>query len=158
MATSDDARSVVERWYTALAAGDVDGVVAGFHSDVVASVIGSTPVSGRFEGRDAFLAGTLGVVFESLDPEQIRFAKSWSIFAVDGPRVVGLMTGDAVAKNGRPYDSIYCQLFTIGDGQIVEYLEFVDTVVVEAALFDNPLTRPSEPQRAPMSITHLVER
>ena len=158
MSNSDDVRSVVARWYTALAAGDVDGVVTGFHPDVVASVIGSTPVSGRFKGRDAFLAGTLGVVFDSLDPGQTRFAKTWSVFAVDGQRVVGLMTGDAVAKNGRPYNSIYCQLFTIGDGQIVEYLEFVDTVVVEAALFDNPLVRPSEMRREPMTITDLVSR
>jgi len=158
VSNSNDARSVVERWYTALAAGDVDGVVAGFHPDVVASVVGSTPVSGRFIGRDAFLAGTLGVVFEALDPQRARFAKDWSIFAVDGQRVVGLMSGDAVARNGHPYNSIYCQLFTIGCGQIVEYLEFVDTVVVEAALFDNPLVRPSELQREPMSITDLVSR
>src|SRR5215470_17319534 len=53
VSNSDDARSVVESWYTALAAGDVDRVVAGFHPDVVASVVGSTPVSGRFFGRDA---------------------------------------------------------------------------------------------------------
>ena len=155
MSNSDDARSVVARWYTALAAGDVDAVVAGFHPDVVASVIGSTPVSGRFKGRDAFLAGTLGVVFDSLDPGQTRFAKTWSVFAVDGQRVVGLMTGDAVAKNGHPYNSIYCQLFTINDAQIIEYVEFVDTVVVENALFDNPLTRPPERRRSPMSITSL---
>jgi ketosteroid isomerase-like protein len=155
VADSDNPRSVVERWYTALAAGDVDAVVAGFHPDVVGSVVGSTPVSGRFQGRDEFLAGTLSVVFEALDPKSVRFAQNWLIFAVDGQRVVGLMTGDAVAKNGHPYNSIYCQLFTINDAQIIEYVEFVDTVVVENALFDNPLTRPPERRRSPMSITSL---
>ena len=46
----------------------------------------------------------------------------------------------------------------LADGQIVDYLEFVDTVVVEAALFDNPLARPSEMRREPMTITDLVSR
>jgi ketosteroid isomerase-like protein len=158
MPVSTDARSVVERWYTALAEGDVDGVIAGFHRDLVASVIGSTPVSGKFEGRDAFLAGTLGVVYAALDPQQSQFAQNWTIFAVDGQRVVGLMTGDAMGSNGRPYDSVYCQLFTIGDGQIIEYFEFLDTVVIESALFDNPLARPSELQREKLSISRLESR
>jgi ketosteroid isomerase-like protein len=94
----------------------------------------------------------MGVVFAALDPQRAQFAQRWSIFAVDGQRVVGLMSGDAVAKNGRPYNSVYCQLFTVGDGQITEYVEFVDTVLVEAALFGNPLTRPSQLQREPLRI------
>ena len=158
MDISGDARAVVENWYTALAAGDIDGVIAVFHPDVVARVVGSTPVSGIFRGRDEFLAGTLHVVHQALDPEQTRFGENWAIFAVDGCRVVGLMTGDAVTKNGRPYNSVYCQLFSVADGQITEYLEFVDTVVVEDALFDNPLVRPSKLQREPLSFTHLVSQ
>jgi uncharacterized protein len=153
MKIARDPRSVVERWYTALAAGDFDGVIAAFHPDVIASVIGSTPVSGKFTGRDQFIMGTLGVLLDALDPQQTRFAGSWSIFSVDGQRVVGMMTGDAVAKNGRPYNSVYCQLFTIGDGQIIEYLEFADTVVIEAAIFDNPLVRPSKLHRKPLGLS-----
>ena len=152
------AKEVVERWYTALAAGDMDSVVAAFHPDVDASVVGTTPLSGRFSGRDDFIAGAVGVLFDALDPEQARFAQTWSIFSVDGPRVVGLMTGDAVAKNGQPYNSIYCQLFTIGGGQIVEYLEFVDTVRVEAAICDNLLSRPAELRRNPMTIADISSR
>jgi uncharacterized protein len=145
-------RGVVERWYTALASGDVDTVVATFHADLKASVVGRTPVSGQFESREAFIAGTLGVVFASLEPEQTRFAQTWSIFAADGDRVVGMMSGDAMAKNGQPYDGVYCQLFTVREGQIVEYIEFVDTVLVEAAIFDNPLSTPSELQREPLTV------
>jgi len=152
------AKEVVERWYIALAAGDMDSVIAAFHPEVTASVVGTTPLSGRFSGRDDFVAATIGVLFDALDPEHVRFAQNWSIFSVDGPRVVGLMSGDAVAKNGEPYNSVYCQLFTIGGGQIVEYLEFVDTVRVEAAICDNLLSRPAELRRNPMTIADIASR
>ena len=158
MKTLNDSRSVVEQWYTALAAGDFDGVIGAFHPDVVASVIGSTPVSGRFTGRDQFITGTLGVLFDALDPQQTRFATNWSIFSVDGQRVVGMMTADAVGKNGQPYNGAYCQLFTISGDQIIEYLEFTDTVVIENAIFGNPLTRPSTLQREPLTVAQSVDR
>jgi ketosteroid isomerase-like protein len=151
-AVSDAARLVVEWWYGALAAGDIDGVVAAFQKDVRASVVGTTLVSGRYEGRDAFLYGTMGVDVEELDPERTQFAKRWSIFAVDGPHVVGMMSGDAIAKSGHPYNGTYCQVFTIRGDQIVEYVEFVDTVLIEAALFDNHLAQPRSLEREPLSI------
>jgi uncharacterized protein len=158
MKALNDARSVVEQWYAALAAGDFDAVVGAFHPDIDASVIGSTPVSGRFTGRDQFITGTLGVLFDALDPQQIRFATDWSIFSVDGQRVVGMMTADAVSKNGQPYNGAYCQLFTISGSQIVEYLEFADTVVIENAIFNNPLTRPSTLQREPLTVAQSADR
>jgi uncharacterized protein len=140
--TDPSPRTIVEQWYKALAAGDVNTVISTFHSELKASVIGTTPVSGRYEGRDAFIAGTLGVVFAALDPERARFAQTWKVFAAEGDRVAGLMAGNATTKSGVPYNSVYCQLFTIADGQIAEYLEFVDTALVESAIFDNPLSNP----------------
>jgi ketosteroid isomerase-like protein len=147
------AREVVEAWYAALQAGNVENVVAGLHPELQASVVGSTPVSGRFDGRDAFIAGTLQAVFAKLDPGRSRFAQTWRIFAADGNRVVGMMSGDAMARNGRPYDGVYCQLFTIRDNLIAEYVEFVDTVLVEAALFDNPLQREEAMSRPQLALS-----
>jgi ketosteroid isomerase-like protein len=153
MNTFGDPRSVLERWYEALAAGELVGVIAAFHPAVVAGIIGSTSFSERFTGRDHFTMETLRALMDALDHQQTRLAGSWSIISADGQRVVGTMTGDMAAENGRPDDSAYRQQFAIGDGQIIEYLEFADTVLIEAAIFDNPLERPSELQREPLSLT-----
>jgi uncharacterized protein len=141
-AQTQESRSVVDAWYTALAAGDMEGVLGGLAEDVVVNVLGSSPVSGRHVGRDAFVAAAVGPIFAALEPETIRFAQRWEIFAADGERVVALMHGDARCKNGRRYDNSYCHLFTIRDGKIVELYEFLDTALVETAIFGKDLADP----------------
>jgi uncharacterized protein len=64
-------------------------------------------------------------------------------------RVVGIMHGGGVAKNGIDYDQTYCQIFTIREGKISELHEFFDTVLAEAALFDNKLERPEREPELP---------
>jgi uncharacterized protein len=137
--TTQASRSVVENWYTALAAGDMDGVVGALAEDLVAHVGGRTPVSGRHEGRDAFVAGAIGPVFAALDPGTVRFAKKWEIVAAEGERVVTMMEGEARTHDGKLYDNTYCHLFTVRDGKIVELHEFLDTALLQDVIFGQPV-------------------
>lgn len=142
MSTTEESRKVVEAFYTSLAALDVPAVTTAFAEDVVVEVVGNTPVSGRHVGRDALVANAIGPIFAALDMEHVQFAASWEIFAAEGDRVAARMTAEAAAKSGKRYDQTYCQLFRIADGEIAELYEYLDTVVVEDAIFDNALTRP----------------
>jgi uncharacterized protein len=136
MSSTDESRRVIEGFYTAVAAGDMEAVVATFADDVEVEVMGRSPISGRHVGRDAFLANAMGPVVEALDPDTVELAATWEIFAADGDRVVARMTGRAANKAGKRYDNSYCQLFRIRDGQIAEMYEYLDTALLDDAIFD----------------------
>jgi ketosteroid isomerase-like protein len=148
---TERSKKVVNDWYTALQQGDMEGVIGALDENVVVNILGSSAVSGRHEGRNAFVGNAIGPIFAALDPKSIEFAKRWRIFAAEGEHVAVLMAGFAAAKNGSRYDNHYCHLHTVRDGKIVELWEFLDTVLVEEAIFDNPLQSARATPAAPFS-------
>ena len=141
--------AIATRFYEALAEGDFEAL-ADLHSDDVAfNLVGSTHVSGRWEGKDVCFGPIVsdGVVGK-LVPETIQFSRKWHIMCADENRVVGIMQGGGMAKNGNDYLQTYCQIMTIKDGKIAELHEFFDTALVELALNDNPTQKgPSKVER-----------
>lgn len=146
-------RRLVERWYQALADGDFETIFDMHHEDVVYNMVGNTPVSGRIYGKDACCNGMITQkLLEKLVPEQMRFARRWTIVAAEGDRVVGLMQGGGPTRDGHDYQQTYCEIFTIRDGKIAELHAFFDTVLVEHCLFGNRLERPEAPVADPFRI------
>ncbi len=141
--------AVATAFYEALAAGDFDALAALHSDDIVFNLVGSTPVSGRWEGKAVCFGPIVADgVIGKLVPETIRFSREWRIMCADEDRVVGLMRGGGTATNGHEYLQTYCQIMTIRDGLIVELHEFFDTALVELALNDNPTVKgPSAPER-----------
>jgi hypothetical protein len=136
-------------YYEALAAGDFEAL-AGLHSeDVVFNLVGTTPVSGRWEGKaECFGPLVADGVIGKLVPETIRFSREWRIMCADEERVVGIMRGGGMGTNGHEYLQTYCQIMTIREGKVAELHEFFDTALVELALNDNPTAKsPSIPDR-----------
>lgn len=150
MGTLRDANiALATRYYEALAAGDFD-TLADLHSDDVAfNLLGTTPVSGRWEGKaECFGPLVADGVVGKLVPETVQFSRKWQIMCADDGRVVGMMIGGGMGTNGHEYLQTYCQIMTIADGKIVELHEFFDTALVELALNDNPTAKgPSEVTR-----------
>ncbi|MEL7199942.1 MAG: nuclear transport factor 2 family protein [Pseudomonadota bacterium] len=142
--------AVAKRFYEVLAAGDFEALAALHSDDVVFNLVGSTPVSGRWEGKaECFGPVVADGVVGKLVPETIQFSRKWRIMSADDNCVVGIMQGGGMGKNGHDYQQTYCQIMTIRDGLIVELHEFFDTALVELALNDNPTGKgPSEVQRA----------
>jgi len=138
--------AIGEAFYRALEVGDF-AALADLHSDdVVFNLLGSTPVSGRWEGKDVCFGPVVadGVVGK-LRPETIQFSREWRIMCADETRVVGIMKGGGIGTNGHDYLQTYCQIMTIKGGMIVELHEFFDTALVELVLNDNPTAKgPSE--------------
>ncbi|MEM1051678.1 MAG: nuclear transport factor 2 family protein [Pseudomonadota bacterium] len=134
--------AVAEQFYQALAEGDFEAL-ADLHSDDVAfNLLGTTPVSGRWEGKtECFGPVVADGVIGKLVPETIQFSRKWRIMCADDERVVGLMYGGGMATNGHEYLQTYCQIMTIENGKIVELHELFDTALVELALNDNPTVK-----------------
>ena len=99
--------------------------------DVQYSVIGSTPVSGHYDGRQAFFEKALfpmsALLVEGARPVE------YDIVA-EGARVVLMWRGVATMKNGDPYNNSYCWVITLHEGEIKAIKAYLDTELV-AALF-----------------------
>ncbi len=141
--------AVATAFYEALAAGDFDALAALHSDDIVFNLVGTTPVSGRWEGKAVCFGPIVADgVIGKLVPETIRYSRQWRNMSADENCVVGLMRGGGTATNGHDYTQTYCQIMTIRDGLIVELHEFFDTALVELALNDNPTAKgPVEPLR-----------
>ncbi len=134
--------AIAEAYYRALECGDFDALAALHAEDVVFNLLGSTPVSGRWEGKaECFGPLVADMVVGKLKPETIQFSRKWKIMCADEDRVVGLMYGGGMGENGHEYLQTYCQIMTIQDGKIAELHEFFDTALVELVLNDNPTAK-----------------
>ena len=139
--------ALIERYYQCLHHGDMEQLAALHSDDVAFNMIGSTPVSGRWEGKaECFGPVVADGVLGKLQPDQFHFAQKWRIMCADDHRVVGIMQGGGPGLNGEQYDQTYCQVFTITNGAISELYEFYDTALVELVLNDNPTCKPPTPQ------------
>jgi ketosteroid isomerase-like protein len=147
-----DNRRLIETYYTAAQAGDVETLRELHAEDVVINRVGRTPLSGRTEGRERNFGENMRWVREALEPEQTQLACEWRIFAVDETCVAGSMLSRALGKNGRRYDQTHIQLFTIRDGKIAEVHEAFDTALVESVIFDNQLEREEQDPECPFSL------
>ena len=141
--------ALATRYYKALEAGDFDALAALHSDDVVFNLVGSTPVSGRWVGKEECFGPLVADnVVGKLVPETVQFSRQWRIMCAGENRVVGIMRGGGMAANGHEYLQTYCQVMTIRDGKVAELHEFFDTALAELALNDNPTAKgPSAPAR-----------
>jgi ketosteroid isomerase-like protein len=146
---SQENRQLIERWYHALEEGDFETLADLHADDVVYNLIGTTPVSGRWIGKEECVDGIINEkLLTFLVPEEVQFGKKWRIMCADENCVVGIMQGGGPTKSGDLYDQTYCEIFTIRDGKIAELHAFLDTVLVERCLNDNRLQKPeTQPMR-----------
>ena len=71
---------------------------------MVFNLAGRDSSSGRFVGKTHCLSFVAKRVSHALIKGEYRFATKWRLMAVDEHRVVGIMQGGGVAKNGINYD------------------------------------------------------
>jgi len=102
------------------------GLVA---DDVRWTVIGSTPVSGTYTSKAAFLEGAVGPLTGRLDGP---LRATVTAVLADGDHVVLQWEGTAASRAGRPYDQTYCWVMRFGAGTIREVTAYLDTDLVSA--------------------------
>ena len=126
-----DNRLIISAIMDALAEGDGRPFVQAMADDFTWIMEGTTPWSGRYEGKDV-------VRSKVLDPLFGQFATTYrnkaSKIIVEGDDVVVLCNGDVETKAGKRYNNSYCYVIRMRDGQMVELREYFDTALVERAL------------------------
>jgi len=124
-------KQVVADFYKFLGDGDAEAALALLSDDIVWVCEGTTPVSGRYEGIKSLVEDFFGPV-----NEQREEGLSFNVLDLicEGDSVVALVEGFMTGKFG-PYNNLYCQIYRVRDGKIYESLEYLDTAMVETALF-----------------------
>lgn len=147
----DENIRLLNKYFAAMSAGDWATVEGMYHDDIVVHMAGSFPASGRLEGKAAVTDDLIArQVVAKLDTSKMHFARRWKVMCADDERVVAIMEGGGPTLKGGNYDQTYCEIFKFQDGKIIEMHVFLDTVMVEAALFDNELAIRRQPPEKPM--------
>lgn len=142
----------INRYFQAMHAGDWATVKAMYHDDIVIHMAGTTPASGRLEGKNAVTNDLVAAkVHAALVPETMHFARRWKVMCADDERVVAIMEGGGPTLSGDVYDQTYCEIFRFKGGRIIEMHAFFDTALAERALFGNPLREGRAPLAKPLA-------
>jgi ketosteroid isomerase-like protein len=126
--------SVANVFFAKLCAGDFLGAFALLSDDVRYVVIGTTPASGTYTGRDEII-NRLGPALALLK----NLKSTLKEVIVDGDRVVGIVRGEAEGPYGHYIQDPCVFVLRVAGAEIVEILELIDTVMLETAVFGKKL-------------------
>lgn len=127
--TSPSAREVVDTAVLAWIGGNDSAFWRLLADDVRYEVIGTTAVSGVYEGRRAFIASALApmAALLSVAARPVEYD-----IVAEGQRVVLMWRGVGTMMNGEPYNNSYCWVLTITDSKISRIKAYLDTALVDA--------------------------
>lgn len=103
--------------------------------DVVVTVNGTTPISGRFPGLDI----VRGILVDTVAERMQRINVSVEEFVGRGERVASLLKITGETKAGKTYNEkgeVCGCVFGVADGKINEIFLFPDTTLIEMVLFN----------------------
>ena len=127
-----DNRAIVRRGYEAFGRGDIHALLELFDEQVewVTPGPAELPVAGRRVGRrqvgEFFQAVTSMLEIQRFEPQA---------FIAEGDRVVVLGSETAVFKaTGKTLDTDWAHVFTLRNGVVVAFQEYMDTAAVTAEL------------------------
>ena len=126
-------KEVVKAFFAAFNRGDVDAALDLLANDMTWTLTGTTPLSGTYRGKDSVHDDFFGKVMQQVDHDAPLEINVIELIA-EGDKVVARTEGRVTGKYG-PYNNTYCHVFTVTDGLIRANMEFLDTVLVEQALF-----------------------
>jgi len=116
---------IIEGLYDAFARGDVAAVLGAFADDIEWHEAEGSPYGGRYVGGEAILGNVLGPVMTDIP----NFAATPERFIADRETVavIARYTGTGSAT-GRRLDLPVAHVWTVADGKVVRFEQFVDTV------------------------------
>ena len=125
-------KQLVQSFYEAGNRGDFDACFEMVADNIRWTNIGTTGLSGTYEGKEDLMTRLIGPLFG-----QLKAGISSEIVRLIGEDdyVVALTRGTAETTAGVPYNNSYCQVIRIDGGKFVEVTEYFDTQLA-AGVFD----------------------
>jgi uncharacterized protein len=125
-------KDLLRHVYSEASKGNPQPLLDSLDDDVRWTIIGSTPLSGIYEGKREVIENLLGRLRSRLaSPVAFSFER----FIEEGEYVVMQASGQAIVISGARYDNTYCIVARIVNGKIREMTDYVDTELITQALF-----------------------
>jgi ketosteroid isomerase-like protein len=125
-------KELLERVYQEISNGNVQPLLDSLADDITWTIIGSTPLSGVYRGRDEVTTKLLAGLRARL-ATPVRFTIERLISEDD--YVVMQANGHATTIDGLAYDNTYCIIARITNGKLHELTDYVDTELITNSLF-----------------------
>lgn len=101
-------------------------------------IVGTTPMSGQYDSKQAFINATLEVLNGKVLGGPLAF-QTLNIVAGGEMATVEMEAIDATCRNGMPYPMRYCWVVKFGEkGLITEVRAYLDTQLLAEAIAANP--------------------
>jgi len=120
---------VVRDVYAAMAAKDVEGVLARCHPDVVITQDPALPWGGHFVGADGvaeFAIKLVGAIDSAVTPI--------AMFEAENDVVQYGHTAGTARESGKTFDVAECHVWTVVDGRVTRAMFYIDTAAMLDAL------------------------
>jgi len=145
--------AVMEMWLDAVYRNDRSAYIALHDPKLVANIVGRTPYSGRWHGRDEYLNLQFDFHADLFEPESRQIARFYRMACADENGFCVLFKGKARTREGSSYEQSYCLVAQLLGDRITESFIWLDTAHAEEVIFDNPFVHPRKPSPAqPFSI------
>ncbi len=112
-------------------AKSLDDMLATMSEDVRWSIMGTTKYSLTLNGKKEIVDKLLHPIFSELESMGSNHVDS--VIAEGDYVVVQQHASGRKTKTGNPYNNIYCMVYKVIDGKIIEITEYLDTELVTAA-------------------------
>jgi uncharacterized protein len=130
MAAAENKR-ILQAAFAALATGDGKPFGDCMAENFTWTIIGTTPWSRTYAGKDVVRAELLRPLFAQFAD---RYTNRALRFIAEDDYVVVECRGQVTTKSGQPYNNSYCYVCRFVNSQMVELTEYLDTALVEKAL------------------------
>ena len=124
---TEENKKVVRQFYEAGNRGDMETCFGLVADDIRWTNMGTTSLSGAYEGKPELMEKLLGPLFGQL--KQGIHMEIRQLVA-EGDHVVAVTSGTSETLDGRPYNNSYCWVIRIRDGKLVEVTEYSDTELI----------------------------
>ena len=131
--SSQESKKLIQKIFDELAAGNHGALLKRVAKDSKWTVTGSSPVSGSYDGKEAFYEQVLRKVRSKLTD---RVHPTVTSIIAEGDTVVVQWVGRSMSKSGKPYNNDYCWILRVKDGLIQEGTIYADMRLVTEVLKD----------------------
>jgi uncharacterized protein (TIGR02246 family) len=129
MTTIEANKALVQKFFSALNAGDAQTIADSYAPDGTVQTMGNTLISGMFTREQ--IANSAGAIFEVF-PKGIRFTVLDMV--AEGDKVAVEATSEGEHVSGQTYTNEYHFLFEFQEGKVLRLREYMDTEQVTDVL------------------------
>jgi ketosteroid isomerase-like protein len=124
-------KELIRNMFAELSKGNGQAFLDAMADDLRFTLIGTTKLSGTFNGKQEFVSKVLTPLSAKLEG---GISITVDNLVADGDYVAMQGRGKSNTKAGGTYNNTYCHVFRVANGKVQEVTEYLDTELVTKAM------------------------